>query len=158
MMRRIRARNVLPTRRDRSALPCFRPVLPEDSHFPPCCEHAARSFFALGMGQLGRLPMTIKASGRSALILATGLFVGLLGGSYTTAPTEAATSKTETVTATSSVKQGSRHLKRYAHRKHSGTALKSSASTKEAEKDVGDASGDVPATITPTVANANALL
>jgi hypothetical protein len=102
--------------------------------------------------------MTIKASGRSALILATGLFVGLLGVSYTTAPTEAATSKTETVTATSSVKQGSRHLKRYAHRKHSGTALKSSASTKEAEKDVADASGDVPATITPTVANANALL
>ena len=102
--------------------------------------------------------MTIKASGRSALILATGLFVGLAGASYTTAATEAATSKTETVTATNSVKQGSRHLKRYAHRKHSTTALKSSASTKEAEKDVADASSDVPGTITPTVANANALL
>jgi hypothetical protein len=102
--------------------------------------------------------MTIKASGRSALILATGLFVGLAGASYTTAATEAATSKTETVTATNSVKQGSRHLKRYAHRKPSRTALKSSASPKEAEKDVADASDDVPATITSTVANANALL
>jgi hypothetical protein len=102
--------------------------------------------------------MTIKASGRSALILATGLFVGLAGVSYTTAATEAATSKTETVTATNSAKQGSRHWKRYAHRKPSRTALKSSASTKEPEQDVADASGDVPTTITPTVANANALL
>jgi hypothetical protein len=102
--------------------------------------------------------MMIKASGRSALIVATGLFVCFAGVSYTTAATEAATSKAETVAATKSVKQSSRHWKRYAHRKYSRTALKSSASTKAAEKDVADASGEVPATIAPTLANANALL
>jgi hypothetical protein len=102
--------------------------------------------------------MMIKASGRSALIVATGLFVCFAGVSYTTAATEAATSKAETVTATKSVKQSSRHWKRYTHRKYSRTALKSSASTKAADKEVAEASGEVPATIAPTVANANALL
>jgi hypothetical protein len=102
--------------------------------------------------------MKIKASGRPALIVATGLFVCFAGVSWTTAATEAATSKAEAVAATKSVKQGSRHWKRYAHRKYSRTALKSSASTNAADKEVADASGEVPATIAPTVANANALL
>jgi len=102
--------------------------------------------------------MKIKASARPALIVATGLFVCFAGVSWTTAATEAATSKAEAVAATKSVKQGSRHWKRYAHRKYSRTALKSSASTNAADKEVADASGEVPATIAPTVANANALL
>ena len=102
--------------------------------------------------------MKIKASGRPALIVATGLFVCFAGVSWTTAATEAATSKAEAVAATKSVKQGSRHWKRYAHRKYSRTALKSPASTNAADKEVADASGEVPATIAPTVANANALL
>jgi hypothetical protein len=103
---------------------------------------------------MGRLPMMIKASGRSALIVVTGLFVCFAGVSYTTAATEAATLKTETATATKSAKQGTRHWKRYAHRKDSRTALKSSSSTKAAENEVADASGDVPVTIPPLVANA----
>ncbi len=107
---------------------------------------------------MGRLPMMIKASGRSALIVVTGLFVCFAGVSYTTAATEAATLKTETATATKSAKQGTRHWKWYAHRKDSRTALKSSSSTKAAENEVADASGDVPVTIPPLVANANALL
>jgi hypothetical protein len=107
---------------------------------------------------MGRLPMMIKASGRSALILVTGLFVCFAGVSYTTAATEAATSKTETATATKSAKQGTRHWKRYAHRKYSRTALKSSSSSKTAENEVADVSGDVPVTIPPLVANANAQL
>jgi len=102
--------------------------------------------------------MMIKASGRSALIVTTGLFVCFAGVSWTTAATEAASSKSETVTATKSVKQGTRSWKRYAHRRHSRTALTSSENKKAAEKDVADAGGDVPAAIPPVVANANAQL
>ena len=50
--------------------------------------------------------MMIKASGRSALMVVMGLFVCLAGVSYTNAASEAAGSKSESATATKSVKQG----------------------------------------------------
>jgi hypothetical protein len=100
--------------------------------------------------------MMIKASGRSALMVVTGLFVCLAGVSYTTAATEAASSKSESATATKSVKHGSRHWKRYAHRKYVRTAQKSSTAKKADEKEVADASGEVPVSLPPQVANANA--
>src|SRR5205085_829084 len=61
------------------ALPCFRLLLPEDSLFLPRCGHGAGSHFALGAGKWGDCQMMIKASGRSALILATGFFVFFAG-------------------------------------------------------------------------------
>jgi len=100
--------------------------------------------------------MMIKASGRSALMVVTGLFVCLAGVSYTTAATEAASSKSESATATKSVKHGSRHWKHYAHRKYVRTAQKSSTAKKAEEKEVADASGEVPVSLPPQVANANA--
>jgi hypothetical protein len=100
--------------------------------------------------------MMIKASWRSALMVVTGLFVCLAGVSYTTAATEAASSKSESATATKSVKHGSRHWKRYAHRKYVRTAEKSSTAKKAEEKEVADASGEVPVSLPPQVANANA--
>jgi hypothetical protein len=100
--------------------------------------------------------MMIKASGRSALMVVTGLFVCLAGVSYTTAATEAASSKSESATATKSVNHGSRHWKRYAHRKYVRTAQKSSTAKKAEEKEVADAAGEVPVSLPPQVANANA--
>jgi len=100
--------------------------------------------------------MIIKASGRSALMVVTGLFVCLAGVSYTTAATEAASSNSESATETKSVKHGSRHWKRYAHRKHLRTADKSSSVKKAEEKEVVDAAGEVTVSLPPQVANANA--
>jgi hypothetical protein len=100
--------------------------------------------------------MMIKASRRSALMVVTGLFVCLAGVSYTTVATEAASSKSESATETKSVKHGSHHWKRYAHRKYIRTAQKSSTAKKAEEKEVADASGEVPVSLPPQVANANA--
>src|SRR6266496_6400030 len=101
--------------------------------------------------------MIIKASGRSALMVVTGLFVCLAGVSYTTAATEAASSDSESATATKSVKHGSHHWKRYAHRKYVRTAHKSSSVEKAEEKEVVDAAGqEMPVALPPQVANANA--
>ena len=100
--------------------------------------------------------MIIKASGRSALMVVTGLFVCLAGVSYTAAATEAASSNSESATATKSVKHSSHHWKRYAHRKHVRTADKSSSVKKAEEKEVADAAGEVPVSLPPQVANANA--
>jgi hypothetical protein len=100
--------------------------------------------------------MMIKASRRSALMVVTGLFVCLAGVSYTGAASEAANSKSEGVTATKSIKYGSRHWKRYAHRKYVRTAQKSSTAKKAEEKQVADAAGETPVLLPPEVANANA--
>src|SRR5688500_902734 len=74
-----------------ASLPCFRPVSPEDSLFLPRCGHAAGSHFASGAGKWGDCQMIIKASGRSALILATGLFVCFAGPSQAAPGDDAAT-------------------------------------------------------------------
>jgi hypothetical protein len=83
--------------------------------------------------------MMIKASGRSALIVATGLFVCLAG------PSQAATTA-----------DGTRHWKKVAHRKPGKLALKSAPPKKAA--DVAADNGGDSAALPPSVANANAQL
>jgi hypothetical protein len=104
--------------------------------------------------------MTVKASGRSALILATGLFVCFAGPSPATAAgtdRAAATSKSDSATPKKYVRQGARHAKRYA-RRSGKVASKPAETRKAAEKDVADASTDSTLTIPASVANANAQL
>ena len=101
--------------------------------------------------------MMVKASGRSALILATGLFVCFAGPSPVTAASSdraAATSKPDSATSGKSVRQGARHWKRYSRR--SGKVASKPAETKKAAEK--DASTDSALTIPASVANANAQL
>jgi hypothetical protein len=102
--------------------------------------------------------MMIKASGRSALIVAAGLFVCFAGPLRAQAAggDSAAASKSETAAPDKSVRHSARHWKRYAHRKYTRTAAKSAESSKAAEQDVADAGNGGPATIPASVANANA--
>jgi len=105
--------------------------------------------------------MKIKASGRSALILAAGLWVCFAGPSQAAAATGGATA-TSTATPNKYAKHASRHWKKYAHRKSGEVALKSPADNKAAATDVaadgGDKSSTLQAEIPPSVANANAQL
>jgi hypothetical protein len=102
--------------------------------------------------------MMIKASGRSALILATGLFVCFAGPSPTMAASADSTAtilKSDNATAGKPVKLTPRHWKRSASRKTGKVAVKSDETTKA---DVADAAGDTSAAIPASVANANAQL
>ena len=105
--------------------------------------------------------MTIKANGRSALILAAGLFVCFAGPSQAAAGAEDAATVAKPETAGKPValhkytRPGWRHLKKYAHRKSGKVALKASPDNKKADAaDDGDHSSAIP----PSVANANAQL
>jgi hypothetical protein len=104
--------------------------------------------------------MTIKASGRSALILATGFFVCFAGPSHAAAGANNATAGAKSETAGAPValdkyaKHDSRHWKKYAHRRSGKVALKPSPDTKTDAADDGDGSTAIP----PSVANANAQL
>jgi hypothetical protein len=110
--------------------------------------------------------MTIKASGRWALILAAGLLVCFAGPSRAAVGADDATAgaKSETTAAGATslnkdAKNGARHLKRYVHRKPGKVALKSSAAKKAVAADDGDNSSASPSSeIPPAVANANAQL
>jgi hypothetical protein len=115
----------------------------------------------MGGGQWGDFYMTIKASARSALILAAGLLVSFAGPPAAMAAgtdtDSAPTSKSENATSGKSVKSGSRYLKkRYAHRKDTRTASKSTEDKTADEKQVADASGATPPAIPQWLANANA--
>jgi hypothetical protein len=104
--------------------------------------------------------MTNRASGRSALLLAAGLFVCFAG------PPQAAAGAEETAAAPPSETAGTpvalhkfaghaHHWKKYAHRRSGKVALKASAGNKTADAaDDGDRSSAIP----PSVANANAQL
>jgi hypothetical protein len=110
---------------------------------------------------MGDFYMTIKASARSALILAAGLLVSLAGPppamAAGTDADSAAVSKSESAGSGKSARQGSRYLKkRYVHRKYSHTASKSADSKKVDEKQVADASGGTAPALPAWVANANA--
>jgi len=107
--------------------------------------------------------MTIKASGRSALILATGLFVCFAGPSQAgpDADNAAVSSKPESaagapIALNKYTKHSARQSKSYAHRKSSKVALKSSTAEKAAAPDVADNDGGGSTAIPPSVANANA--
>jgi hypothetical protein len=102
--------------------------------------------------------MTIKASGRSALILAAGIFVCVAGLAPATAANSdraATASKSDSATSGKSVRQSARQWKRYSRR--SGKIASKPAETKKAaEKDI--ASSDSTLAIPASVANANAQL
>jgi len=96
--------------------------------------------------------MTIKASGRSALILTTGLLLGFAGPSLASPGNAATVAKAETAGAPVSLtKHASRHLKKFARHGSGKVAPKSSDDNKA---DDGDPSSAIP----PSVANANAQL
>jgi hypothetical protein len=97
--------------------------------------------------------MMVKASGRSALILATGLFVFFATLSAADSGAIAATSKSGNATSSKSVRHGARHWKRYARK--SSKSVKSDTRT-PTENDLADASGG--GAIPASVANANAQL
>jgi len=98
--------------------------------------------------------MTIKASAGSVLILAAGLWASLAGPLPAIAAgadaDSAAASKSESTVSDTSAR------KRYAHRKSTRTASKSTESRKADEKQVADASGGTAPAIPAWVANANA--
>jgi hypothetical protein len=96
--------------------------------------------------------MMITASGRLALILATGLFVGFAGLSQATAASADTAAKSESATTGKSGQQSSRHWKRSAQQKSEKAASKSTDSKQSA--DVADAAGNMPSVLPATVANA----
>lgn len=107
--------------------------------------------------------MITKASGRSALILATGLFVCFAGPSLAVPASDgaAASSKSESATGATAArskyaKRSSRHWKKYTQRKSSEATSRSSAGNKATE--IADDSADSSIKIPPSVANANAQL
>ena len=96
--------------------------------------------------------MTIKAIGRSALLLAAGLFVCFAGPSPAAAGAEDAAAATKPETAGAPValhkyaRHGSRHGKKYAHRDSGKVAPKASTGDKTADAaDDGDHSSADPA-------------
>jgi hypothetical protein len=98
--------------------------------------------------------MMIKASGRSALILVTGLFVCFAGPSQAAASADGAavTSKPES----SKAAHGSRYWKRVAHRRSTRLAQKSVPAAKADAADDDTASNS--SALAPSIANANAQL
>jgi hypothetical protein len=105
--------------------------------------------------------MTIKASGRSALILATGLFVCFAGPSQAAATADGTATSSKSASskpdsAAETAKHATRHWKKVAHRRSSKIALKSIAPKKA--PDVAADDGEDAAALPPSVANANAQL
>ena len=105
--------------------------------------------------------MTIEASGRSALILITGLFVcfacpsqAAAGENDATADSKSENSAGAPIALHKNLRHGSHHWKHHAQGKSDGVALKTVAHKKATASDVGDneALSDLP----PKVANANA--
>ena len=104
--------------------------------------------------------MMVKASGRSALILATGFFVFFAGPTPVVAASSdsAATSKSDSATSGKSVRHSARYWKRYAQRRSGKVASKSTETSKSADKDGADVAGKTAPAIPASVANANAQL
>jgi hypothetical protein len=88
--------------------------------------------------------MKINASGRAALILATGLFAYFAAPSLAPAGTDGSKSV--------------RHHRHYMHHRSGKLAVQSSDSKKEAATDIAENAGVNSATLPPSVANANAQL
>jgi hypothetical protein len=101
--------------------------------------------------------MTVKASGRSALIFATGLLVCLAGPPNAAATTDrnSANAKPETSGAPGKyARHVAQRWKRYAHHRYHQVEVKSSTDKTTEAADDGDRSTAIP----PSVANANAQL
>ncbi|WP_347337000.1 hypothetical protein [Bradyrhizobium pachyrhizi] len=138
--------------------PAFAPGCPKIPFFCPGVDTQRGLFSPLG-GRHGEIiKMKIKAGGRLALMVATGLtglFVGLAGPlAAHAAGSDASASKSDSATTEKSAQQSSRHGRRHARRQSSKTADKSE-SKKATNNDAGRVtSAGIPA----TVANANAEL
>jgi hypothetical protein len=109
--------------------------------------------------------MRIKASGRSALILATGLWVCFAGPSQAAAGVDGAAvsskpARSKPESAKPAPKHASHHWKKVAHRKSGKVALKSAASSQAPAKAaaIAEDDGAKPSALPPSVANANAQL
>jgi hypothetical protein len=109
--------------------------------------------------------MIVKASGRSALILATGLFVCFAGPSQAAGATDPAASATAgaPIALNKYAKHTAHHGKKLAQHKSGKVASKPSTDTKAAATDAAADDGDnsstiQPSQIPPAVANANAQL
>ena len=107
--------------------------------------------------------MNINASGRAALIIATGLFVALAGPSQaaTDGDADAATSAAEApagapVRLSDYTKRVSHHGKKHAHHKEARKSPSDKKTTDAADGDANNSPTVQPATIPPSVANANA--
>jgi hypothetical protein len=107
--------------------------------------------------------MTFKASARSALILAAGLFLSSTGPSQAAVGADDASVNSKSATATGApalhknLRHGWRHRKSYAHRRSHRFASKVDTETKAVTADAADGNeslSDIP----PSVANANAQL
>ncbi|MEO6783608.1 MAG: hypothetical protein ABI407_19085 [Bradyrhizobium sp.] len=109
--------------------------------------------------------MTINASGRAALIIATGLFVGLAGPSQAASDSDAdaATSTAEApagapVKLSNYTKHASHHWKKHAHHQVAQKSSPDKKTADAADADAGNSPAVQPATIPASVANANAQL
>jgi hypothetical protein len=103
--------------------------------------------------------MTIKGSGRSALILATGLWVCVAGPSQAAAgENNAAASAKPDNAAAAPIAPNKHHWKKHARRKSSDVALTSSTDNKTAAADDSDNAPIPSPAMPPWVANANAQL
>ena len=108
--------------------------------------------------------MMIKATGRQALILATGIFVCLAGPSQAATGTDNTTARkpesSAPVVLSKYAKHSAPHGKSYAHRKSSTVAQKPSdqkdLDKKDAPADAAAGDNDNSSAISPTIANANA--
>jgi len=104
--------------------------------------------------------MTFKASARSALILAAGLFVFSAGPSQAAVGADDASASSKSAAATGAttlhknLRHGWRHRKSYAHRRSHRLAVKVDTETKADAADGNESLPDIP----PSVANANAQL
>jgi hypothetical protein len=99
--------------------------------------------------------MTIKANGRSALILATGLLVCLAGPSRAAGTDSTASSPKSESAAPLALNKYTKQSAHHAHPKSSKLAQKS-ADKKDAATDVATDNSSNSSAITPEVANANA--
>jgi hypothetical protein len=108
----------------------------------------------------GDCQMTVRTSARSALILATGLFVCFATPSQAAPAADDAVASAKSEKAGTAValhkyaRHGSHHLKKYAHRRSGKVALKSAGDKRADAADDGDHAPAIPA----SVANANAQL
>ena len=100
--------------------------------------------------------MMMRASGRLALILATGIFVWFGASRKQQRPAQTPPRNRKARQPGKSIKQGSRDGKRSAQGKSEKAASKSSDSKKSA--DVADAAGNTPSALPAAVANSNAEL
>jgi hypothetical protein len=148
-------------------LPRFRPDSPKIPFFCPAADTPWRLIPLSGRANGEIAKMIIKASGRSALILATGLFVCFAAGPSQAAPASADNAAANArsgdaagapVALNKYADHAAHHGKTYAHHKSGQEALKAATGNKTAASGADDGNNSSASTIPTSVANANAEL